>query len=378
MVDHLDLPLALIGRNGAGKTNVLHAIAWAAKGGVIDSQLPMYEAEGDVVLHLEVLGNRYTYAVRRTLDRAHPGQGVHVEEHLIRQSGREIAPLPVISRTDSTLLIEADGEMTIPPDVSAVRAVLGFFAGTPALKDEIQAIFSLLEGITYYPLMPTSPSHSPGFFWWKDYVEWKKSGKRTIATDEDLNLLLFEAWWNDRAKFDELQALLGPNSLGIVESVEIFQYTPSDVPNSGYLPVADTRPDKAEESLFGVFFRPHNGNARVRFRQLSMGTKRVIQLIAHLIMDRISVALIEQPEDALHPAMQRRVMGIIHTYSAAFQCVVTSHSPELFNSMSPAAIRLVAYEGQRTMVSSLSEEQIAHAREYLECEGSLAEFLELL
>jgi len=367
--------LALIGRNGAGKTNVLHALTWAAKGGVLENQ-PMSETNGHVSLYIQLLGKRYTYNVRRSLDAVGTKPSLHIEEQLHRHDAH--GTTSIINRLNDTLLVGETGQMTVPSDVSAIRAMLAFFAGTPAQKEEVQAVSNFLDGITYYPLMPTSSSPEPNFYWWREFDAWKQAGKRTIATDTDLNFLMLDAWWNYRDKFDELQYLLGPDSLGIIDSISVYQYTPSDVPNSGYLPVTGTVRDKAEESLFSVFFTPRDSDVRVRFRQLSMGTKRVIQLLTHLIMDRISLALIEQPEDALHPAMLRKIMGIIHAYSEEFQCIVTSHSPELFNSVSPESIRLVAYEDHATTLVPLSDDQLQLAREYMEDEGSLAEFLDLL
>lgn len=367
-----DPPLVLIGHNGAGKTNLLHALTWCARGGVDDSSA-ISELEGHVTLYLTINSRDYTYSVRRFFE----GSEYRVFENLMRigQNGMENA---VIVRENENLMVGGMDAMSIPMNVSGVRAVQSFYAGSPSLKNELQAISTFLDGVIYYPLMPTQSSEDGGFFWLRDFEAWKKSGKKTISSDIELDYLLFDAWWNNREKFEELQALLGPSTLGIIDSVYVYQYTPGDPPSSGYATVDGTARDKADKSLFAVFFIPRGSQQWMKFRQLSMGTKRVIQMIAHLIMDRISLALIEQPEDALHPAMVRKLMAIINTYSIGFQSIVTSHSPDLFNCVSPNQIRMVSYEGQRTHVARLTPHQIEVAQEYMDSDGSLSEFLDLL
>ncbi|WP_373981594.1 ATP-binding protein [Achromobacter sp. JD417] len=385
----LDEMVVLLGYNGAGKTNILHALLWAAQGGL--PELPALKSdEGHVQLEISLGSKQYVYEVQRWEDFEEVDGNFeftnHVRERLVVEDGNTVTSL--FDREDATLSVFGQETLTIPPTAGAIQTILSFYGGhnAPVLKAELDTLSAFLEGIKYYPLRPAdlSPGGSSRMFSWMEYTSWKKIGKTSIDSDLEANLLLLDAWLNNRDKFDEFAEILGPSSLGVIDRIRIVRYVPTQEKTGES---ASYRVDSSEVSandvaktktIFSVGFYPAQCEEAVRFRDLSMGTQRIVQLMAHMIFDSFSIALVEQPEDGLHPAMLRRVMSILDAYRDNLQCIVTSHSPDVFNMTTPENVRIVELREGHSSVTPLTQNQIAQARRYLQDEGTLAEYLESL
>lgn len=385
----LDAMVVLLGYNGAGKTNILHALLWAAQGGL--PELPALKSdEGHVQLDIRLGSKHYVYEVRRWEDFAEINGNFefmnHVHEQLLVKDDSGASSL--FDRKDDTLSVFGAETLTIPPDAGAIQTILSFYGGhnAPTLKAELDTLSTFLVGIKYYPLRPAdlSPNGASRMYNWLDYTSWKKIGKTSIDSDAEANLLLLDAWLTNREKFDEFAEILGPSSLGVIDRIRIVRYVPTqekDGESSSYrvdsseVSAADVAKTKA---IFSVGFYPVQCKEGVRFRDLSMGTQRIVQLMAHMIFDSFSMALVEQPEDGLHPAMLRKVMNILDAYRDDLQCIVTSHSPDVFNMTAPENVRIVELRDGHSSVTPLTLNQIEQARRYLQDEGTLAEYLESL
>jgi hypothetical protein len=57
---------------------------------------------------------------------------------------------------------------------------------------------------------------------------------------------------------------------------------------------------------------------------------------------------------------------------------MTSHSSDLFNALIPEEIRLVTMEYGATKVRALSESEMAGAKRFINKEGNLSDYLDLL
>jgi len=73
-----------------------------------------------------------------------------------------------------------------------------------------------------------------------------------------------------------------------------------------------------------------------------------------------------------------KLMGVVGSYCDPMQVFVTSHSPFVLNAVGAENIRLVYIENGFTHVRALTNDEIASASSYLENEGTLDEFLELI
>jgi predicted ATPase len=62
---------------------------------------------------------------------------------------------------------------------------------------------------------------------------------------------------------------------------------------------------------------------------LSDGTVNITAMIAAVFFEKISMAVLEEPERNLHPALVRAVVELLRDASAKRQVIVSTHSPEL-------------------------------------------------
>jgi predicted ATPase len=97
-----------------------------------------------------------------------------------------------------------------------------------------------------------------------------------------------------------------------------------------------------------------------------------------MLADETSVALIEQPEDGIHPALLDKLIDIIRTYTMEKQLFISSHSPIVLDALDPLEIKLVELANGRTYARSLDDTEINAARNYLAKEGPLSAFVESL
>jgi predicted ATPase len=114
----------------------------------------------------------------------------------------------------------------------------------------------------------------------------------------------------------------------------------------------------------------------MNFENLSLGTRRVVRILVSLLFDRSSVMLIEQPEDSLHQGLTQKLIGLIRNNAGDSQLILSSHSPALLNKLNPQEIRFVSLHEGWTRVRPLNKRELRVAKEFLNNEGPLYDFLE--
>ena len=87
--------------------------------------------------------------------------------------------------------------------------------------------------------------------------------------------------------------------------------------------------------------------------------------------------LIEHPEEMLHSALLKKVIGYLKAEADPKQFLLTSHSADVLNNLRPESIVLVEMIDGLTTTRKLSEGQTKAAIHFIENEGSLSEYIEL-
>lgn len=371
---NLSRPIVLLGRNGAGKTNILQAIRWAATmatAGVGQSVGPERLERGHVELTFRLNKVEYTYSVNRSLDVDGPKREpiLRIVESLQRRASRHEVPQALFTRDNTNLqILGMDRSATISAETAALSLISAL--ASPGPLSETSDVIAFLLGINYYPLFHLilpSALPSSGVYLGAAYEEWRKKDSRRITSEADLSLSIIDAKVHQPEKFDEIVALLDQRGLGVLEGITVVDIQPQ----KDHPPVRDR--------ILGIFYSSPGtptDQPGSEFWQLSMGTQRIVQLVTQIVLDNIAVALIEQPEDAIHPALLRKLLSVLDSYSANFQVVLTSHSPDVFNSVHPRQVRLVTLEDRSTKAVALTTAEIDLARLYMEEQGTFAEFLE--
>lgn len=386
-LNNLKDPVVLLGRNGAGKTSILMALTWLANYARDSNAYPHlnYPDYAHIEARIKTKFGPVIYSVKKSvhIDPESTDVSKSVSESLKTVGSTKTPSQSIFSRTNSELLFGDDTRplpVPIGDNSSALNIINNYveFAlskpnDAPPVEDSLLAareVFHFITSIAYYPLQREKNQKTSTVFRGTGYDEWKKAKSIDFDKDEDLSYALIDANLTKPEKFQEIQDLLGPNGLDLIEQIETFDIKVNE------------KSTKPEDRLLGILIRPIGWSADdvpgLGLAALSMGTRRILQLITHLVLDRTSVALIEQPEDAIHPALLRKLMGVIFRYASERQFIMTSHSPEVFNLLNVNQVRIVGLENGRTFAKALTSKEQQHAIDYMNDCGTLADFLESL
>jgi len=154
------------------------------------------------------------------------------------------------------------------------------------------------------------------------------------------------------AKKDELVAMLGHAVPG-VEDVKTLRY--------------------GRKRGF-EFLQAAGGSKRISFEghQMSDGTLRLFGIILGLLQPRdSSVVAIEEPEASLHVAALEALIELIRSRVGPREIILTTHSPDLIDFISPKELRIVRRHRGNTVVSEVSDHSKRMVREELFTLGEL-------
>jgi AAA15 family ATPase/GTPase len=358
----LDDITALIGRNAAGKTNILKAIQWCAQ--VAVGNVPIYEysdfdMEPNYCIEFLIDNNIFKYKIKISLD--YSDHIISLMENLscyINDEWQLIAEREDDSAThysEQVINVEINAEA---PMISSLLSLLP----QKKLNPFINKVFQYLSGIKYY-ILDDYEYRNADQTGYSDHINannYKQWLSKKNKVKSSIVMRLLHLWNEDKDLLDELQTLIGENGLNLVKNIEIdwFEYSSKD-----------------EDNFYTVKF--HMANAVVNYTQLSYGTQRVLTLLLALLYDKNSTLLIEQPEDGIHSGLLRKLLAHCFEYAKVYnkQLIIATHSPEVINLLPPESIRLVRMTEDGTKVSSLNSQQVPFILEYIENEGSLFDFI---
>jgi len=384
--------VALLGKNGAGKTNVLHAIQLVVN-------LCVGEAESASGIHPRHASEPTGFTLRFTIGtdafeyRTHRSavfaMNEVVEESLLKNNSI------VFSRTGEVTKTNIEGfpsEFRIGTQAATLPTLLQILPKDHSVMSVLKPIAEHLRSVHYYALLQGFQEHFSGpkrsvladqwgdstpFIEVAKYEAWKAELAQGRAR-RSVQMRLLHLSIADNPSFKELKKLLGDDGLGLLSDIRIEQVRLRGKPS---VENAD-KIDEAFETAYALSFIPGAGLAGAgqpfRYSGLSAGTWRILQLLTYLVFDKNSCMLLEQPEDSIHPGLLAKVIDILRTYSGRTQLICTTHSPRVMNLVGPAGIRLVTAENGKTSVNALSDGSLTAAKGYLKDEGTLAEFLDTL
>jgi predicted ATPase len=242
------------------------------------------------------------------------------------------------------------------------------------LHDQLRRVMEALRGVHYYlghgvidPANstrgdPSSPIRNDV------YERWAAENERRGNDDLSLLLRIIHAHQTAPEAFAELKIRVGPEGLGVIRDIRVNIL--GDMAESVR---------KRRSRYFEVVFEPMaQENVELSLGQLSRGTQQMLYLMIALLFDRSSTMLVEQPEDGIHPALLVKLIDLLRVNADPTQIILASHSPTVLSQLQPADVRLVEMVDGATRVRALTEAEVSRAQEYMQRDGSLAEFLELI
>lgn len=375
--------LVLIGRNGAGKTNVLKAIQWVSLfvNGDFDkptrSMRSLLVQEGEVSLTFDVNGARYTYELRRESVMNH-----RLKEHAVDAVIEErvflhpsSGPTLVLLRNgEEVTLAGADGKdpltFQINATTSALFAIQALFPEKSTYRVWASEIHNFLSGVKYYPLHNFEETMDDVIIPGAVYQKWKSEKKSVPNSLHSLLYTIINMFEERPDSFEELKSLLGFQGIGLISDIEVIAHKFSKAST-------DLMPDSTPAVYYFVTFKlTHEEDIAHGINALSFGTVRILFLLVSLLYDQATVSLVEQPEDGIHIALVDKLIPLLRSYSINSQFIVASHSSAVMNRADATEIRFVTNERGNTQVRALNTLELSAAQAYLEEDGPLSEFLE--
>lgn len=380
-VDNMSGVTLFIGPNGAGKTNFFRAIKWAADvaiNGADSKEFGAFHAKASVDMAFTADGEQYRYSLKVGMQTPATASAATAASHGLA------GPRLIVTDT-LTVKVDEEWQTMVTRDEAGIRikdlpsapcapgqgavtlAFLNTSTDPQTFSDWDRRMYigwNFLNSVRYYSLElpPVPESYFNG-------LELKKYESDTPWGSSSNDLKKLVLLHRDRKDaFKELEALLGPDTLGILTSINVRTLTP---------PTGQESPDS---TVFFPSFAPANFHADplVSYEDLSFGTRRIFSLVLAMIADHASVMLIEQPEDGIHPGLLKKLLAVLKSYANPQQFLLTSHSPAVINVLKPTDIRLVEMSEAVTTVRPLSQGELRQANDYMSLEGTLADFIKAL
>jgi len=389
--------VALIGRNGVGKTNVLRAVVWMARMATVpDFALQNmswiytdtdYKKPPRVSIDVKVGNDLYSYSITQAIDRAKDATKkastlrISLKESIQRASnGGE--PIDIIAREGTKITSPLRKEpISINALTGALRALTSILPKDDPLITAVSPLLNVLVAIRYYPLdEPSDPfrdgaNAGRGWVEGKSHSEWLTQYTNTGHPDDSVEMRIIHMSQADPEHFDELKQWLGKDALGLIDEIFVTKYPQKPDGNKD----SDS---KKQPDFWLISFRPSCGagdnQKGVGYSDLSTGTRRIIRLLSSMIFDKSEVMLLEHPEDGIHSGLVSKLIGLLRSNVGTKQAIVSSHSLTILNSLAPKELRLVTMTNGKTSVRSLKSKEIRVASKYIANEGTLGGFVGLI
>jgi energy-coupling factor transporter ATP-binding protein EcfA2 len=332
LLENLGSLTALIGRNGSGKTNILQAIAWVARAAGNPQTLSerlAYSGPADraVVAEIECNGTLYRYSWKRVRETAKVDDvpSAVLQESLYAK-GSHSRWKKIIERRGSEAQAEGRHEpIALGRSAPCIPALAALLPEKDPVQLHLRPLLTFFHGVRYYPLDETSETTGldhHAIINDNQYRQWAEQYREGGETEDSALMRLLYAYYESTPQFDEIQALLGPNGLGLIEKIKVHQF---------FLSHNDQKPDAATDrrSYHQVLFhlgKALGGGLRSNYSHLSLGTRRVVHLLVSLILDRSSTMLIEHPEDGIHRGLVRKLVNLLSINTTPTQIILSSHS----------------------------------------------------
>jgi len=314
---------ALIGKTGAGKTNVLEAIYLACSLGFSGVIPQSYQSEiprgFSVCFTLTVRKKTCWYQFRFLFKK---------DRHFIQDSftikdGRKKIEL-FAKRDPFTVKFYNNSKLIYIPAENSGLSMVKKMIVMPELPEEFSGLSSHVNEIAGVILdfskiqLFRAPSQlNPALFLVKDFDLWKHN-QHLVSDDLQFSFELYDLFKNKPKQFAQFCRHL--KKLDLIDNIQASELTATD--------------DTGQEYHCLVWrFQLHS--QAFPFRALSQGTQRVIHILFHIYTRQSSLMLIQQLESGLHYALLMDTLKMLKGYALENKVLFSSYSDHMFNELQP-------------------------------------------
>lgn len=386
---------ALIGINGAGKTNILHAIRLLQvrrsrqRRTSADDLSTSSEARVTAwfLIDEKRIGLRTTFGLvdsaRRGDELATLSETWNLQSITGTRGWKPFVPIELLEDGEYRLSHHA-AYLAFSKSMATVVSrrppeVLGYdpeLLSNEAVKNAVRAVTNFRKGIAYYSASQfTDPTRCPSSF------EVDEDGRLldVYAYERPVHLKFLHDLYTLRKanpdSYDEYCRFVSRQQLGLIsrltwKEIELSSNT-AEIKRGGII-------QRIRKTKTLVIPKVQIGSSYITFNQLSEGTFKTLALAFYIITDASSFLMVEEPEVCIHHGLLSRIVGTLKAYSKNKQTVISTHSDLLVDELEPANVFVVEMARNGTRVKGLEDwlgrkgEQALHA--YLNESGTLGEY----
>jgi len=363
--------VALVGRNGVGKSNILKAVHQTAAFAT-HPKSDRHDETRDVSLDVRLKDTSYRYIQRYrqrwTTKEGSPVPRLTIEESLSRVHDGDRLDW-MFKRTDDHIHLRDGTEVKIANSASTMPVLMAFLPPDSPALSHIAPVFRFLSAVRYYPLDERDSYNEMGVMLEATFNEWRSGYAQTGEPSEAIVERLIHLKLEHPDRFDDFVQIVGPDGLDLVQDI-VFHKVPLHPDISGATPPL----------FYWIGFEipsPTRGTF-VKFHELSLGTRRVIRALLAVFFDASTVMLLEHPEDGIHRGLLKKLVSTLLRTCAATQLIFASHSSVVLDLLKPEMLRLIDKRQGGTTSRAMTTTELTAAQQYLEQEGSLSDFLQLV
>jgi len=355
--------MALVGKNGVGKTNTLKGIEYAtsiAVAGMIDEHKKFeYIKKFSAKFYFKHNKKSFEYKLRLL------GKGpdyIHDSLSLVK-NGQKI---DVFTKKNKRKLhfTGVKEPVFIPAQMSGMKYIIGSILSDKKSPDHLHEVkmhshsiidFILeLYKIKYYEVRDEPQLR---FLYVDDFESWKE--KKSLENEENLfSYQFYDFFKNQKDDFEEYKSIV--QSLGLIDDVKFQKYD-----------ISETEGDSSNIIIIISFIVDKK---TVPFHWLSDGTKRVIRILFYLFYDKASIMLIEEPESSIHWGLLVNLIRILDQYSFKRRILISTHSEQILNNLKPQQLIYLYLDKGNTKLKYVTKRNLIDIDNFLSDVGPLGEY----
>lgn len=366
---------ALIGANGAGKTNILNGILMLSKFSSNRRQIRDPEVLGDdnahTTLEFSLVLDNIEVALKSDLyfeiDEASETV-VYARTYYKKKNNKTWREIESILFDYPAYRNRSGGD--------SGNHFLEYYRTKNGIKDiDIKInIINYLSSMSYYSATQFSdPSRSPVSFELEN-ERLVRSGTRSRT--HELFLRDLHRAYEDGLPFEKFINIVGPDGLKLIDNVEFDQYL---LPSTSYKILVNGTIQNIEKNKRVVVPSIKLEGLRLSFSQLSEGTFKSLALIFYIINDDKDLLIIEEPEVCVHHGLLSSLIELIKIQSKTKQIIISTHSDYVLDKLQPENVVFVSKDkNEGTLAAPLDKllikDDYAQLKYYLNNSGNLGEY----
>lgn len=366
---------ALIGTNGAGKTNILKSIllfkrifseGYHYRRFNLDKQRPDEVARTVLEASLDINNSRYGFKAILYFDTSEGDDSIRHAEIYVRQAGKEWTK---ISNPEAFSFIEYAKDKPEMPTMN-----IKYLTRSQDLNHALFSMVSIFSKIKYYSATRFSnPTNAPVSIELEG--EELKNSYSSNSNHEAFLYHLYVASKNNTIAYKRYKNTMSSLGLGLIDDITFHEHK---IPSSSIKVLAGGHVKKINIERRIVIPSFTIDGLQLLPNQLSEGTFKTLALVFYLLNNDSDLLLIEEPEVCVHHGLLGSVLELINMQAKTKQIIISTHSDYVMDKLKPENIVVVRKDSNGTnaqsLIKSMPKIDAEALRTYLNESGNLGEY----